>query len=199
MNWSDYASLADRLYKQSGFIYVGAEFCWELQDIFLSLVARTLSDDKEIKILINSSGGSSMSCMAMRNSLLLARMREKKSVGVVLSRAYSAAFLLLQSCDTRLAMEGSTLLMHHGSSQLDNNELAAINRGESWPAEHRKRFNDELIEAVQRRTGVTKKKLFEYFDTERYFSAGQSLDENFVDGVVSSYTEIPAEVLTLLS
>jgi ATP-dependent protease ClpP protease subunit len=194
-SWFQYSETANSLYKSMGLIPVMGEFCTELEEIVLDLLVRAKFDGKAtIKLLINSSGGNTSSCIAMRNALKLIQL---DTVGIVLARAHSSAFILLQACDKRIALDGSTLVLHWGGTRFDNNELVAVVAGETWPFDNRRQGNLSIMSEISRRTGVPMDKLIGYANSERYFTAQEALSANLVDEVLSS--DIPPEFLRLLS
>lgn len=201
-SWNDYAGMASQLFSQKGFIPIMAEFGPELQEITIALLWRAIGEEKKIKFLIDSSGGSAAACIAMRNVLLLAQLESPtlEVIGIVLSRAHSSAFFLLQACTKRIAIEGATLLLHWGNNMFGNNERAALMRGETWPIEHLREYNESMVKVVAKRTGVSEEKLRDFADRERFFTASEARKENFVDVVIPSLrSEIPAEVLEMLA
>lgn len=173
---------ADLIFNQIGWIHVSGQFDNELVDIIKPLIFRAKQNQPEVRLLIDSDGGFLTSLTSISTVLTLSGL---PTVGLVLGRAKSAAFLLLQYCDQRLAMPGSFLLPHWGHYQLNNNEVAALIRGETWPTDMVRSYTKAHITQTHLRSGQDVDKLAVMFDQERLLPAQLALEYGFIDEIVA--------------
>ena len=186
-DWKMYREQALKL-AEEGTILVYGEFCPEMEEIVLDAlqVARS-KGKKEATVLINSNGGKNRAYTTIKSAMALSGM---KFTAIVIGAAYSNGFMLLQTCHRRLAVPGSFVMFHWGSSTLLNSELAAIFAGETWPIETMKRSEMQAAEFVANRTGVSIERLIEFALYERNFMVEEAVRVGFLDAVLP---ELPGE------
>lgn len=185
VDWKLYREEAERMLREEGWIPIFERFCPELEKIIVWLIFQAKSKKKEhIVILINSNGGSISSLVAIKAAIKIAGL---KTVGIVLGKARSAGFQLLQQCDVRYAVHGSSLMPHWGSGSFGNNELAAIMAGDMWPIDHERSLRNLLFADALKKTGVDKEKLQKIYDTDRDFTSEEALALNFIDKVLDEF------------
>ncbi len=145
-----------------------------------SKVPRTTT---EIELLIDSDGGLSRRCKA-----IVAAIRQLKGYGVtttavVIGKAQSAAFTILQECDTRKATFRADLMFHAPGT------LRLGREGEPFTVDDRNPehpMHIELLDVLSTRTGLPVATLKEWADQERHFNADEALRYRFIDEIVNS-------------
>jgi ATP-dependent protease ClpP protease subunit len=186
VDWKRYRDDAEKMLTTEGWIPIFERFCPELENIIVSLIFSAKNRKKDfVTLIINSNGGSISSLVAIKSALKITMV---KTVGIVMGKARSAGFQLLQQCDVRYAVNGSYLMPHWGSGSFGNNELAAIMSGDLWPIEHEKSIRGLLFNDVQKRTGMDPEELQKIYDTDRDFTAEEALGLNFIDKVIDKFT-----------
>jgi len=160
VDWKAYKEEAERMLREEGWIPIFEKFCPELEKIILSLIFQARSKKKEHIVLL-----------------------------IVLGQAKSAAFQLLQQCDVRYAVHGSSLMPHWGSCSFGNNELAAIMAGDMWPIDHQRSLRNLLFNDALIKTGVDKDNLQTIYNTDRVFTSAEALALNFIDKVIDEFNQ----------
>lgn len=187
-DWKDYRQTALAL-VDNGYIPVFGEFCPELEEIVVECILLAFRKGrKEITLLINSNGGRNDCFNGIKAAMTMTKI---KFTGLVMSRASSNGFRLLQHCQKRQAIRNALIMMHWGQISFNNQELAAIMAGETWPLDLIREIKETTLTEVCQRTGIGHDKLVEYSLYERFFTAQQAKDINFIDEVV---TDVPAMV-----
>ncbi len=183
VDWEEYAKRADKLLEEQNWIPIWANFCQEMTDVVVPLIfkAKSLSK-KEVRLLIDSNGGSVISVVAIGNALKLCGL---PSIGLVLGRAWSGGFFTLQYCDKRLAVDGAWLMPHWGQYPLGNAEIASIVEGEDWAVDTIRYYTRFLITQTQLRSGRDLSELNAIFRQERDMTATQALEYGFIDKIIT--------------
>lgn len=180
-DWKAYHDMALALARQ-GYIPIYADFCKELEEILLDCIFQIQRQGiKEITLLINSHGGDVTSFVAIKSAMALSNI---EFTGLVMSRAYSSGFNILQACKVRKAVPGSTLMFHLGKFVLDNSMLCALDVEEQWPTQHVLSMVRDIMVAVQKRTGISMSDLRSFALHERTFSTLEALELNLIDEIV---------------
>ncbi len=188
-----------QVYKGTGYIPVIGPFSEEMQISVISLILQAKRDGKKvIRLLIDSPGGDSSVCAAIKNTIQLAGLAGIKSTGLVLSKAHSSGFIILQACDTRLAIEGTTILFHFGSMRLSNNEIAVVLQGKTWLYDHMRAMYDPILEELSRRSGQSIEDLISFASFERYLMPSEALTLKFIDEIVPYPSKLTPKILKLL-
>lgn len=182
-DWRVYREQALDLAKE-GYIPVIGDFSRELEEIFLECILCAKSVGKrEARLLINSNGGIVVSCAAMRGAMALSGL---KFTGIVVGRAFSSGFLLLQACHKRLGVSGAFVMFHWGTMNFVNTQLTAIVKEKTWPVEEMRRELLEIVKFVSKRTGIKTSTLISYAGDERFFTAEDAVKIGYLDGVLAS-------------
>jgi ATP-dependent Clp protease protease subunit len=185
VDWKAYREKSEAMLRTLGAIPILENFCQELETIIVDCVLQAkVRDLKELSIFINSGGGKISTLIAITTAL---KIFGKKTTGIVLGSAFSAAFQLLQQCDVRLAAEGSFLMPHWGQASFDNNELDAMMKGETWPFDHQRSVRNQLLQVTRERTGLSINELKRIYGQDRRFTATEALKLKFVDKVVKDF------------
>lgn len=139
---------------------------------------------KEIKVTINSPGGSLFDALAMYNGL---RNHGAKITTKVMGIAASAASVVFMAGDNRIMPENTFLMVHNCIAPMNGNA-----------DEHREfadlldTINESIVTTYMARTGKTEEEVRALLDDETYMSAAQSKDLNFTD-VVEPALKVTAE------
>lgn len=129
-DWKLYRDNAFALLRSRKIIPITGDICKELKVIVLDCLSEALIKGySKLTVLFNSNGGEWQSGVAIHNSLALASANGINTTGIVLSRANSAAIVILQACTKRIVCPGSMLIMHWGRSTLSHAEQDAIMQG----------------------------------------------------------------------
>lgn len=187
----EFRSLAMQL-AEIGYIPVFGEMNENLDEIVVECILKCIQKKvKKVTFLINSGGGFNNTYSAIVAAMYEARLADTCFDGLVMGKACSNAFMLLQHCDKRSATRDSMLMFHWGSQKLGNSELSALIAGETWPIEHAKRVEMVTAEIVSDRSGISVEQLISFALYERWFVAEEALAMKFIDEIVQ---DLPQKV-----
>lgn len=149
-----------------------------LYDEFLSKFIELEQEPGIIHLYISSNGGSTRVALNIYD-LLTSSNRE--IIGVVIGTCYSATSLILQACDTRLALPNAGFMLHPGTTQVQEvpiNEFHAAARSEIEEA----RQWDSLVFAR-----VTDPKRLKRLNNKgTFFSASIAHEVGLIDNIIST-------------
>ena len=186
--WPEFRKMALDL-SEDGYIPIFGEFNEQLEEVVIQCILLARKKDKDnITLLINSNGGFNVIYAAIKSAMIESGI---EFTGLVSGKAYSNGFNILQQCNRKLAVHESLIMFHWGRQYLNNNELAAIVSGETWPIDNAKREVMYIAEQASDRSGVPIEKLIEFALYERYFSAEEALRLNFIDEIIK---DLPQKV-----
>ncbi|MBI1863869.1 ATP-dependent Clp protease proteolytic subunit [Candidatus Woesebacteria bacterium] len=192
IEWPEFRKMALKLID-GGYIPIFGEMNEQLEEVVIECIFVSKNTGKKsMTLLINSTGGWNLTYAAIKAAMIESGLEFN---GLVMGRAFSNAFNLLQQCDTRSAVEDASLMFHWGNSRLGNQELAALIAGETWPVEHALAIELMTAEQVSRRTGLSVEKLKEFALYERSFTAQQAFEMKFLDQVIRN---LPKKVQQML-
>jgi len=187
-DWKDYRQMSLGL-VENGYIPVFGEFCPELEEIVVECILMAFKKGKKtMTLLINSYGGKDNSFNGIKAAMTMTGIQ---FTGLVMSRASSNGFRLLQHCHKRQAIRNAMLMFHWGQWPLGNSELAALLAGQNWPLDLLLEARRTILQEVHQRTGVSIDQLTEFALYERFFTAEQALQLNFIDKVID---DIPTKM-----
>lgn len=190
-DWNTFRDMALDLTKK-GFIPVYGEFCPELDEVITECIFIAQKHGmKEVTLLINSNGGQSDCFTSIRAAMFQSGI---SFTGLVMARARSNGFRILQVCKTRKALANSEIMFHWGQYRLENSEIAAIMEGHTWVLEHVRRTRSTILSEVSARTGISIVDLQQYALFERNFTAEEALGVGFIDDVVVD-PPVPSKLL----
>ncbi len=137
---------------------------------------KEISARKPIKLYINSDGGVVTTGMVLCDIIA----NSKTPVyGIVLSRAYSMAGLILLPCHKRFAYQFSTILLHDGSLGLVSS---------SKKAKETMKFYDDLEERTKnfilKHTRITEEKYKEKYGEEWFVFADEAKELGIIDEII---------------
>lgn len=182
VDWVEFRKFALSL-TEDGYIPIFGEFVDQLAEIANECIWKLKkSGKKQVTLLIDSTGGMNTTFASIKATMLETGLEFR---GLVMGKAYSNGFNILQQCDHRAAVKDAYLMFHWGTQRLSNSELAALISGEMWPIEAAIEAELMTAQTVSERTGTSVDQLTVYALYERYFIATQALKENFIDEVIS--------------
>lgn len=168
--------------SEEGYLLIFGEFNEILEEIVVESILRMRkARNKEATLLINSGGGFNGTFSTIKSAMIESGII---FTALVMGRAASNAFNVVQICHKRRAVQDAFLMFHWGSQRINNSELAAMISGQTWPVENAIQAEMQNAAAVSRRTGISIDTLKEYALYERWFSAKQALEQNFIDEIV---------------
>jgi ATP-dependent Clp protease, protease subunit len=148
----------------------------------LLLAAEDPHDD--IRLLINSPGGSVPGMLAIRDCM---RTIPNDVVTVNLGMAYSAGQFLLSSGTKgkRSAMPHSKVLLHQGSAGIGGTAMDI-----AIQADDLRQTRDTVLACIAEDTGQSVEQVEEDSRRDRWFTAREALDYGFIDTIVSSLDDV---------
>jgi len=138
----------------------------------------------DIRLLINSPGGSVPGMLAIRDCL---RAVPNDVATVNLGMAYSAGQFLLSSGTKgkRYVMPHAKVLLHQGSAGIGGTAMDI-----AIQADDLRRTRDTVLACIAEDTGQPLAQIEEDSRRDRWFTASQALDYGFVDAVVTSVEDV---------
>lgn len=138
----------------------------------------------DIRLLINSVGGSVPGMLAIRDCM---RVIPNDVVTVNVGMAYSAGQFLLSSGTRgkRFAMPHSKVLLHQGSAGIGGTAMDI-----AIQADDLRHTRDTVLGCIAEDTGQPFERVEEDSRRDRWFSAHEAVEYGFVDAVVSSLAEV---------
>ncbi|MEO7233747.1 MAG: ATP-dependent Clp protease proteolytic subunit [Lapillicoccus sp.] len=138
----------------------------------------------EIRLLINSPGGSVPGMLAIRDCM---RAIPNDVRTVNLGMAYSAGQFLLSSGTNgkRSAMTHSKVLLHQGSAGIGGTAMDI-----AIQADDLRRTRDTVLACIAEDTGQSVAQVEEDSRRDRWFTAREALDYGFIDTIVSSLDDV---------
>ncbi len=172
-----------------GYVPIFWEFNDQMSEIVNECIWRAKKDGKtELTLLIDSNGGSNWAFNSIRGTMIESGIVFR---GLVLGKALSNGFNILQACHQREALAGATLMFHWGNQTFNNSELNAMINDEAWVIEFAIEKELQTLRFVSKRTGISEKQLRKIAVQERFYPAKFALKENMIDKIID---EIPMAV-----
>ncbi|MBP7118998.1 ATP-dependent Clp protease proteolytic subunit [Candidatus Woesebacteria bacterium] len=181
----DYVKFRDNalLMAEDGYIPVFGEFNEPLAEIVGECIWKIKrSGKKEATLLIDSGGGKNVAFNTMRSTMIESGLTFR---GLVLGRACSNGFNILQACHTRESVSGAYFMYHWGTAWLGNNELDALINGEQWVIDFVIEMEMNTMRFISERTGIPIKELKTIAKQERYYPAKFALKANMIDRIIN--------------
>ena len=138
----------------------------------------------DIRLLINSVGGSVPGMLAIRDTL---RVIPNDVVTVNVGMAYSAGQFLLSAGTRgkRFSMPHAKVLLHQGSAGIGGTAMDI-----AIQADDLRHTRDTVLGCIAEDTGQPMERVEEDSRRDRWFSAQEALDYGFVDAIVGSLTDV---------
>jgi ATP-dependent Clp protease protease subunit len=150
-----------------------------------ALLLLSAQDPKaDIRLLINSPGGSVPGMLAIRDCM---RSIPNDVCTVNLGMAYSAGQFLLSSGTRgkRFIMPHAKVLLHQGSAGIGGTAMDI-----AIQADDLRRTRDTVLACIAEDTGQTFDQIQEDSRRDRWFTAQEALEYGFVDAVVSTLDDV---------
>ena len=150
-----------------------------------ALLLLSAEDPKaDIRLLINSPGGSVPGMLAIRDCM---RAIPNDVSTINLGMAYSAGQFLLSSGTPgkRYAMQHAKVLLHQGSAGIGGTAMDI-----AIQADDLRRTRDTVLRCIAEDTGQPVDRIEEDSRRDRWFTAVEARDYGFVDAVVTSVDQI---------
>ena len=145
--------------------------------------------DKEIKLIINSRGGSFYDAMLMHNKL---RNSGKRIIGYIESIAYSAGAILVLACDEVYIPENGLIMLHMPKVFFNQGTEQDANNVESLLAMMRAQ-EEILINTVSSKIKKTAEETRAFLEKETYLTANEALELGIVTEIVPIMRNIEVE------
>jgi len=142
-------------------------------------------EDATLEIHINSDGGDVYEATAIYNLL---KQHKATKVGIVDGHAFSAAAFILQACDERVMLDGTTMLVHNAWTFAIGN------------AKELRKVADDLDTVMEsnrklflQKCKLSEDELMKLMDEDKIISAEKALEYGFTDRIGSNTAEDPEE------
>ncbi|MFC7485141.1 ClpP family protease [Knoellia sp. CPCC 206453] len=148
------------------------------------LVLSANSPTEDIRLLINSPGGSVPGMLAIRDTM---RMISNDVATINVGMAYSAGQFLLSAGTKgrRYAMPHSKVLLHQGSAGIGGTAMDI-----AIQADDLRHTRDTVLSCIAEDTGQPFAQVEEDSRRDRWFTAEQAMAYGFIDGIVSSIDDV---------
>jgi ATP-dependent protease ClpP protease subunit len=142
--------------------------------------------------IIDSTGGRVDSLQRFLGAMHMFRpSADFRFVGFVAGQAGSAAFILLQHCEWRVAHLDSTLLVHYGSSRLNRTDMSHLQVATDEALQYERLRNREMLEYMARRSGkCSVAQIHALCKADLPLTASQCLAHGFLDEVLSTMPQV---------
>jgi ATP-dependent Clp protease protease subunit len=149
-----------------------------MQEQFCREIIRLNAADSEtpITVFIDTLGGDTRSSLFMCDAIEYSKAQVH---GIVIGKAHSAGFRILQSCRTRTAYKNASLMFHGPAknTRIDDKNWSFANR-------ESRRLHDEQIKTYQKRSGQDIEKIRAWSQEEKIFTAQEAVKYRFLDKIV---------------
>jgi ATP-dependent protease ClpP protease subunit len=188
VNWDKTREDALKLVRDMGVVPICTPIRPELAAIVTECIFEaTLRKIKKLTVLIDTNGGDLAAGIGIANTLALAAANGVEITGVVIARAQSAGFIILQACQTRVILRGASIMMHWGQTNLQNDDYAAVMANEEeWVLEQIRGSRLEMITIFVKRSGLEENKIRQMCDREVNLYPQQALELRLVDRIAEA-------------
>jgi ATP-dependent Clp protease protease subunit len=177
--------LYDRLFEQRTVLLGEPLEDWNTNRLCTALLVLSASDPKaDIRLLINSPGGSVPGMLAIRDCM---RAVPNDVVTINLGMAYSAGQFLLSSGTRgrRFTMPHARVLLHQGSAGIGGSAMDI-----AIQADDLRRTRDTVLGCIAADTGQPVARIEADSRRDRWFSAEEAVAYGFVDAVIGSLADV---------
>lgn len=143
-------------------------------------------DAKTIHVRIDSAGGDIFSARAMKTAIM---QHPAKVVAHIDGLAASAASFLAMGANEIEIVDGGFIMIHNAASFIDFFGYFSVKEIEDLIEDMQKehdlhvKINDSIASDYTKRTGNSKESVLAWMDEEKWFSAQEAIDNNFVDRI----------------
>jgi len=154
---------------------LNGEVSEEMVKKFMIDILALAKDPQPITLLINSWGGSEMDGYAIFDMI---KSVPNTTIGVVVGQAMSTASIILQACTHRVIMPNSWIMVHAGSTALDDHSINVEVEGEQI-----KKLRMKMISIYAERSGHRKSDWNRWTKFNKYYNAEEALKIGLVDKI----------------
>ncbi len=148
----------------------------KVQQCFIHFFLRKMTN---ITVLISSNGGNTDVALEIFDIL---KLYPGLKTGIVIGKARSAASIILQACDRRLATPNSLILIHNGTKTFQNDCLYD-NKMLAVFIERTKKFKDRELKILTDRTKKPEQEIMDMNMEEKSLLPEEALEFGLIDGV----------------
>ena len=159
------------------------------ESVTQAILALNLSGQEPITLLIDSTGGSTISGRCIADAI---RCSQAPVHGLVVGDALSMAFWILQNCQRRIAYPHARM-MSHGYAM---NEVRCDQKDYREKAEQLILWHAEDLGVLARRSGQSVEQWRKWSSDEHYFSASDGIRLGILDGTAPAKPLPGAETVT---
>lgn len=171
----DYIELTERLMPHRRLLLRGEVEGKKKDIIATAMLLLDLESAEPIRFDIDSAGGDANAAMYLGDVI---RSLRSPVVGVDVGYAASAAFVILQACDERVALPNARLMFHPVTSKIEVDQPDLRFR-----IAHSKRLHEQGLKDLEGRSKQPVAKLRRWARMERMFTAGEALELGFIDRI----------------
>lgn len=178
----------DRLLKEH-ILFLGSDVNSEIANRLCAqlLLLEAEDDERDIKLYINSPGGSVYDGMAIYDTMQYIK-NDVATVGMGMAASMGQLLLCAGTAGKRYALPHARIMMHQPSGGIGGtaSDVAIL-------AEQMLYTKQMFQERVAEHTGRTIEEIERDSDRDRWFTAAEAKDYGFIDHVVKRVADVPAE------
>jgi ATP-dependent Clp protease protease subunit len=191
MNGMAAMTLSDSVYErllQQRIIVLGQQVDDEIANRIVAQLLLLFAEDPEaeIRLYINSPGGSVMAGMAIYDTMQYIEC-DVATYAMGLAASMGQFLLTAGERGKRYALPHAQILMHQPSAGVGGTESDIAIQAEQF-----RRHKRVMAELTAEQTGQTVEKITADADRDRWFTAQEALEYGFIDHVVSRVTQEPS-------
>ncbi|HEV7789429.1 MAG: ATP-dependent Clp protease, protease subunit [Pseudonocardiales bacterium] len=191
MNGMAAMTMSDSVYErllQQRIIVLGQQVDDEIANRIVAQLLLLFAEDPEaeIRLYINSPGGSVMAGMAIYDTMQYIEC-DVATYAMGLAASMGQFLLTAGERGKRYALPHAQILMHQPSAGVGGTESDIAIQAEQF-----RRHKRVMAELTAEQTGQTVEKITADADRDRWFTAQEALEYGFIDHVVSRVTQEPS-------
>jgi ATP-dependent Clp protease protease subunit len=191
MNGTAAMTMSDSVYErllQQRIIVLGQQVDDEIANRIVAQLLLLFAEDPEaeIRLYINSPGGSVMAGMAIYDTMQYIEC-DVATYAMGLAASMGQFLLTAGERGKRYALPHAQILMHQPSAGVGGTESDIAIQAEQF-----RRHKRVMAELTAEQTGQTVEKITADADRDRWFTAQEALEYGFIDHVVSRVTQEPS-------
>jgi ATP-dependent Clp protease protease subunit len=191
MNGMAAMTMSDSVYErllQQRIIVLGQQVDDEIANRIVAQLLLLFAEDPEaeIRLYINSPGGSVMAGMAIYDTMQYIEC-DVATYAMGLAASMGQFLLTAGQRGKRYALPHAQILMHQPSAGVGGTESDIAIQAEQF-----RRHKRVMAELTAEQTGQTVEKITADADRDRWFTAQEALEYGFIDHVVSRVTQEPS-------
>jgi len=184
-------SMSDSVYErllQQRIIVLGQQVDDEIANRIVAQLLLLFAEDPEaeIRLYINSPGGSVMAGMAIYDTMQYIEC-DVATYAMGLAASMGQFLLSAGTKGKRYSLPHAQILMHQPSAGVGGTESDIAIQAEQF-----RRHKRVMAELIAEQTGQSVEKITADSDRDRWFTAQEALEYGFIDHVVSRAAQVPA-------